>query len=92
MEFDPESHSLNTVSLHYFEDEETKVGSGAEVKPPLVRVDPDHRCAGMLIYNTKLVILPIQQGDIRKASKKSPSHRLELASSAILVCWNFYIY
>lgn len=58
IEFDPAIQDLKTLSMHYFEDELAKEGQWFNFSPPIVRVDPDMRCACMLIYNSKLVIIP----------------------------------
>ncbi|CAF4734805.1 unnamed protein product [Rotaria sp. Silwood1] len=58
IEFDPTIQDLKTLSMHYFEDELAKEGQWFNYSPPIVRVDPDMRCACMLIYNSKLVIIP----------------------------------
>ncbi|XP_014213908.1 cleavage and polyadenylation specificity factor subunit 1 [Copidosoma floridanum] len=64
VEYDPESHSLRTVSLHYFEEEEIKDGWTNHHHIPIVRVDPEGRCAVMLIYGRKLVVLPFRRDPI----------------------------
>ncbi|KAK3856715.1 hypothetical protein Pcinc_036978 [Petrolisthes cinctipes] len=61
VEYDPYTHSLRTVSLHYFEKEDIKGGWVQTVIQPLVRVDPEARCAAMLIYGKKIVILPFRR-------------------------------
>lgn len=88
VEYDPGTHDLKTLSLHYFEEPELRVGQarplalpGAALLPgvphlmppsaqdgfvqnvhtPRVRVDPDGRCAAMLIYGTRLVVLPFRR-------------------------------
>ena len=33
-------------------------------RPPMVRVDPERRCSVMLIYGTRLVVLPFRQEGI----------------------------
>lgn len=58
IEFDSTIQDLKTLSMHYFEDELAKEGQWFNFSPPIVRVDPDMRCACMLIYNSKLVIIP----------------------------------
>ena len=58
IEFDSTIQDLKTLSMHYFEDELTKEGQWFNYSTPIVRVDPDMRCACMLIYNSKLVIIP----------------------------------
>ena len=58
IEFDASVQDLKTLSMHYFEDELAKEGHWYNFSPPIVRVDPDMRCACMLIYNSKLVIIP----------------------------------
>ena len=58
IEFDSNVQDLKTLSMHYFEDELSKEGQWFNFSPPIVRVDPDMRCACMLIYNCKLVIIP----------------------------------
>lgn len=89
VEYDPGTHDLKTLSLHYFEEPELRVGQAPPSRPsrcppasrrpppdappsvqdgfvqnvhtPRVRVDPDGRCAAMLIYGTRLVVLPFRR-------------------------------
>ncbi|KAM6350471.1 LOW QUALITY PROTEIN: cleavage and polyadenylation specificity factor subunit 1, partial [Podargus strigoides] len=57
VEYDPGTHDLKTLSLHYFEEPELRDFAFLvqNVHIPRVRVDPDGRCAVMLIYGTRLV-------------------------------------
>uniref|UniRef100_A0A8C3XL80 Cleavage and polyadenylation specificity factor subunit 1 n=1 Tax=Chelydra serpentina TaxID=8475 RepID=A0A8C3XL80_CHESE len=61
VEYDAGTHDLKTLSLHYFEEPELKDGFVQNVHIPKVRVDPDGRCAVMLIYGTRLVVLPFRR-------------------------------
>ncbi|XP_061123445.1 cleavage and polyadenylation specificity factor subunit 1 [Syngnathus typhle] len=61
VEYDPGTHDLKTLSLHYFEEPELRDGFVQNVHVPIVRVDPENRCAVMLIYGTKLVVLPFRK-------------------------------
>lgn len=61
VEYDPGTHDLKTLSLHYFEEPELRDGFVQNVHIPRVRVDPDGRCAVMLIYGTRLVVLPFRR-------------------------------
>ncbi|KAK6174392.1 hypothetical protein SNE40_017678 [Patella caerulea] len=61
LEYDPATHNLKTSSLHQFEESELKGGFVRPQGIPYVRVDPDGRCAAMLVYNTHLVILPFRR-------------------------------
>ncbi|KAG1650025.1 Cleavage and polyadenylation specificity factor subunit 1 [Nymphon striatum] len=61
VEYDPKTHDLRTVSLHYFEDDSSKVGRNQIFDIPHVRVDPDNRCAAMLIYGKEIVIFPFKK-------------------------------
>lgn len=70
LDYDPGTHDLKASSLHYFEDEELKDGRCQQiVNQPLVRVDTDGRCAAMLIYGNRLVVLPFR----REISPADPS-------------------
>ncbi|CAB0028580.1 unnamed protein product [Trichogramma brassicae] len=88
VEYDPEVHSLRTVSLHYFEEEEIKDGWTNHHHVPIVRVDPEARCAVMLIYGRKLVVLPFRKdpilddGDVIETSK---SNRTPILASYMIV-------
>uniref|UniRef100_A0A8C2ECD7 Cleavage and polyadenylation specificity factor subunit 1 n=1 Tax=Cyprinus carpio TaxID=7962 RepID=A0A8C2ECD7_CYPCA len=55
VEYDPGTHDLKTLSLHYFEEPELREGFVQNVHIPMVRVDPENRCAVMLVYGTCLV-------------------------------------
>ncbi|KAH9502918.1 Cleavage and polyadenylation specificity factor subunit 1 [Bulinus truncatus] len=61
VEYDPSTHDLKTCSLHQFEEPELKGGYSSNIHLPIVRTDPDGRCAGMLIYGTHLVVLPFRK-------------------------------
>uniref|UniRef100_A0A0B7BJT0 RSE1/DDB1/CPSF1 first beta-propeller domain-containing protein n=1 Tax=Arion vulgaris TaxID=1028688 RepID=A0A0B7BJT0_9EUPU len=61
VEYDPSTHDLKTRSLHQFEEHELKGGYTSNIHLPIVRTDPDGRCAGMLIYGTHLVVLPFRK-------------------------------
>uniref|UniRef100_A0A669D3H9 Cleavage and polyadenylation specificity factor subunit 1 n=1 Tax=Oreochromis niloticus TaxID=8128 RepID=A0A669D3H9_ORENI len=61
VEYDPGTHDLKTLSLHYFEEPELRDGFVQNVHIPVVRVDPENRCAVMLVYGTKLVVLPFRK-------------------------------
>ncbi|XP_063777126.1 cleavage and polyadenylation specificity factor subunit 1 isoform X2 [Pseudophryne corroboree] len=64
VEYDPGTHDLKTLSLHYFEEPELRDGFVQNVHIPKVRVDPNGRCAVMLIYGTRLVVLPFRRDSL----------------------------
>ncbi|XP_066599377.1 cleavage and polyadenylation specificity factor subunit 1 [Prorops nasuta] len=90
VEYDQDQHDLRTVSLHYFEEEEIKDGWTNHHHIPIVRVDPEGRCAVMLIYGRKLVVLPfrkdpsIDDGDL-DATKIQNHHKAPILSSYMIV-------
>ncbi|KAK3787111.1 hypothetical protein RRG08_030274 [Elysia crispata] len=61
VEYDPSTHDLKTCSLHQFEDYDLRSGHTINNHLPMVRTDPDGRCAGMLIYGSHLVVLPFRK-------------------------------
>lgn len=62
VEYDPETHDLKTISMHYFEDDKLRGGSvNNHLYFPLVRVDPENRCVAMLIYGKHIVVIPIDK-------------------------------
>nr|XP_054773203.1 cleavage and polyadenylation specificity factor subunit 1-like [Lytechinus pictus] len=73
VEYDPNMHDLKTLSMHYFEEDETKEGVYRNIYHPIVRVDPDHRCAIMLTYGSKLVVLPFRREGLIEDLDKSLS-------------------
>ncbi|XP_046618438.1 cleavage and polyadenylation specificity factor subunit 1 [Neodiprion virginianus] len=91
VEYDLDTHDLRTVSLHYFEEEEMRDGWTNHHHIPMVRVDPEGRCAVMLVYGRKLVVLPfrkdpiIDDGDLLEAPKTSSSHKTPILSSYMIV-------
>jgi cleavage and polyadenylation specificity factor subunit 1 len=66
VEWDPERHSLSTVSIHYYEQEDI---DGSPWAPRLsdcanyLTVDPGNRCAALKFGVRNLAILPFKQGD-----------------------------
>ncbi|XP_063696234.1 cleavage and polyadenylation specificity factor subunit 1 [Culicoides brevitarsis] len=61
VQHDPDTYELKTLSLHYFEEEDIRGGWTGNYHIPIVRVDPDNRCAVMLVYGRKLVVLPFRK-------------------------------
>jgi cleavage and polyadenylation specificity factor subunit 1 len=61
VQHDPDTFDLKTLSLHYFEEADVKGGWTGTHNIPIVRVDPDNRCAVMLVYGKKLVVLPFRK-------------------------------
>lgn len=61
VQFDPDTFDLKTLSLHYFEEDDIKGGWVSNYHIPIVRVDPDNRCAVMLVYGKTLVVLPFRR-------------------------------
>ncbi|KXS16802.1 hypothetical protein M427DRAFT_55141 [Gonapodya prolifera JEL478] len=58
----PPTHSLTTVSLHFYEREEYRF---EHLNPtylhPEVRVDPRNRCAVLRVYGGRIAVLPVRQ-------------------------------
>ncbi|CAH0380574.1 unnamed protein product [Bemisia tabaci] len=61
VEYDPDTHDLRTLFLQQFETEDTKGGWTQHYHIPSLRVDPEGRCAVMLLYGRKLLILPFRK-------------------------------
>eukprot|EP00058_Branchiostoma_floridae_P027043 XP_002612534.1 hypothetical protein BRAFLDRAFT_58262 [Branchiostoma floridae] len=86
VEYDPGTHDLKTASMHYFEEEEVKDGYVSNYHAPMVRVDPEGRCAVMLIYGKRLVVLPfrkegaVDEAEMSAGSKSSilPTYMIKL--------------
>lgn len=88
VEYDPGTHDLKTLSLHFFEEPELRDGFVQNVHIPMVRVDPENRCAVMLVYGTQLVVLPFrkdtladeQEGIVGEGQKSSflPSYIIDV--------------
>lgn len=82
VEYDPATHDLKTVSLHIFEDEESKSGRVHQYSVPFLRADPDGRCAAMLVYGRKIVILPFKRD--ASSANVNISSNLEASDEEIL--------
>jgi cleavage and polyadenylation specificity factor subunit 1 len=61
VEYDIQNNDIKTVSLHYFEDEYLREGRVSFSTIPEIKLEPQQRCASLLVYDSKLVILPFKQ-------------------------------
>ncbi|KAM7491713.1 hypothetical protein LguiA_034634 [Lonicera macranthoides] len=60
LEFDDSIHGLRTSSMHCFEGPEwlhLKRGRESFARGPLVKVDPQGRCAGVIVYGLQMIVL-----------------------------------
>ncbi|XP_013791194.2 cleavage and polyadenylation specificity factor subunit 1-like [Limulus polyphemus] len=84
VEYDPSTHDLKTLSLHYFEDYDMKGGFTQHYQIPFVRVDPEGRCAAMMVYGKNLVILPFRKDS---ATEDQDSSLLPGSKSSVLASY-----
>ncbi|KAI5632706.1 mono-functional DNA-alkylating methyl methanesulfonate n-term domain-containing protein [Phthorimaea operculella] len=61
LQYDPQTNNLITLSMHYFEEDDMKNGWTTHPHIPWIRVDPEARCAVMLLYGKKLAVLPFRK-------------------------------
>ncbi|KAM3736444.1 hypothetical protein ACB098_10G164100 [Castanea mollissima] len=64
LEFDDSVHGLRTSSMHCFEGPEwlhLKRGRESFARGPLVKVDPQGRCGGVLVFELQMIILKAAQ-------------------------------
>ncbi|XP_061384693.1 cleavage and polyadenylation specificity factor subunit 1 [Danaus plexippus] len=61
VQYDPQVNNLITLSMHYFEEDDMKGGWTTHPHIPWIRVDPEFRCAVMLLYGRKLAVLPFRK-------------------------------
>jgi cleavage and polyadenylation specificity factor subunit 1 len=61
VDFDIQTNELKTLCLHYLEDDFLKEGCLVFSSKPKIKLEPRKRCAALLIYDFKLVILPFKQ-------------------------------
>ncbi|KAL0094494.1 CPSF A subunit region-domain-containing protein [Phycomyces blakesleeanus] len=72
LEWSPETHSIVTVSIHYYERDEMKKEFLTNPYPPAIHVDPQQRCALLNFYDNKLAVLPFCQSDNLDTSASNP--------------------
>jgi cleavage and polyadenylation specificity factor subunit 1 len=97
VEYDPESHDLKTLSLHYFEEDDMKDGWTHHYHVPIVRADPENRCAVMTVFGRKLVVLPFRREnsiddtdtDIKPMSSSSYGSKAPILASYMIVLKDF---
>lgn len=70
VQYDSTTHDLKTLSLHYFEDDESmKDGYTTNyTNDPLVRIDPEDRCAAMLVYGRHVIVIPFYKDSIQEVA------------------------
>ncbi|GAB2265340.1 hypothetical protein Dimus_000404 [Dionaea muscipula] len=64
LEYDDSIHGLHASSMHYFEGPEwlhLKRGRESFPRGPLVKIDPQGRCGGVLVYDLQMIILKTVQ-------------------------------
>ena len=61
LEWSPSTHSIQTVSIHYYERDEFKRETSTPVwYSPFVRLDPNSRCVLLSFYHDKIAVLPFK--------------------------------
>ncbi|XP_063370441.1 cleavage and polyadenylation specificity factor subunit 1 [Cydia amplana] len=100
LQYDPQTNNLITLSMHYFEEEDMKNGWTTHPHIPWIRVDPEGRCAVMLLYGKKLAVLPFRKdvtseegdpleakplADLKKNAPTTPVVRAPTLASYVIV-------
>ncbi|CAG9827412.1 unnamed protein product [Diabrotica balteata] len=97
VEYDPENHDLRTLSLHYFEEDDMKDGWTHHHHVPLIRVDPENRCAVMTVFGRKLVVLPFRRdtsiddsdGDVKPMASNTSTAKAPILASYMILLKDF---
>jgi hypothetical protein len=88
VQYDASTNDLKTLSMHSFEEE--GLGAGRYTAPsnsapcplPIVKIDPLQRCAAILLYRNRLVIINLNRkdapGDDSAKDRWAPSGRVLL--------------
>lgn len=76
VQYDSFTGDLATLSIHYFEDELEREGAHYNFHQPMLRVDPNMKCAVMLIYGFKLVVIPFHEEHSAESSASNSNHVL----------------
>lgn len=99
LQYDPQTDNLITLSMHYFEEDDMKNGWTTHPHIPWIRVDPECRCAVMLLYGKKLAVLPFRKDitnedgdpleakplDSKKSQPTQPINRAPTLASYVIV-------
>ncbi|KAK3835815.1 MAG: CPSF A subunit region-domain-containing protein [Linnemannia elongata] len=64
LEWSFSTHSIVTVSIHYYERDDYKQEFLNNSHPTEIRVDPSRRCAVLTFYGDRLAVLPFRQDEI----------------------------
>ncbi len=62
LEWNADRHELATVSMHFYETEELKMGYTRFLVPPRVTVDPAMRCAVLVVLDRHIAVVPFNDG------------------------------
>ncbi|CAK9135184.1 unnamed protein product [Ilex paraguariensis] len=92
LEFDESTHGLRTSSMHCFEGPEwlhLKRGRESFARGPVVKVDPQGRCAGVHVYGLQMIILKAAEAGSSlvgedKAFSAGPTVSARIESSYII--------
>ncbi|CAL2042312.1 unnamed protein product [Caenorhabditis brenneri] len=69
--------NMQTISLHAFENEYLRDGFVNYFHPPIVRTDPENRCAASLVYGKHIAILPFHENSKRIHSYIIPLKQID---------------
>jgi hypothetical protein len=77
VDFDIQTNELKTLCLHYLEDDFLKEGCLVFSSKPKIKLEPRKRCAALLIYDFKLVILPFKQDTLEISMSEQGKQKKE---------------
>ncbi|GBG62092.1 hypothetical protein CBR_g28568 [Chara braunii] len=88
LDFDDATHSLRTSSLHYYEGPEwVHLKGGREVfaRGPILRADPQGRCAAMVVYGAQMIVFKASQAlfGLEEEEERSAASRGRKCTAAI---------